>query len=53
MIIDTGTSFVLIDARSANGVEMDHKRIRGSAPLRDGCHVRIGESDFTFELAPR
>ncbi len=33
VIIDTGTSFVLIDARSANGVEMDHNRIRGSAPL--------------------
>jgi len=53
VIIDTGTSFVLIDARSANGVELDHKRIRGSAPLTDGCHVRIGESDFRFELAPR
>ena len=33
VIIDTGTSFVLIDARSANGVELDHNRIRGSAPL--------------------
>jgi SARP family transcriptional regulator, regulator of embCAB operon len=53
VIIDTGTSFVLIDARSANGVELDHKRIRGSAPLSDGCHVRIGESDFRFELSPR
>jgi DNA-binding SARP family transcriptional activator len=53
VIVDTGTSFVLIDARSANGVELDHSRIRGSAPLTDGCHVRIGESDFTFELASR
>lgn len=50
VIIDTGTSFILIDARSANGVELDHKRIRGSAPLVDGCHVRIGESDFRFEI---
>jgi DNA-binding SARP family transcriptional activator len=50
VIIDTGTSFILIDARSANGVELDHKQIRGSAPLVDGCHVRIGESDFRFEI---
>ena len=53
VIIDTGTSFVLIDARSANGVELDHNRIRGSAPLVDGIHVRIGDSDFRFELRPR
>jgi SARP family transcriptional regulator, regulator of embCAB operon len=50
VIIDTGTSFVLIDARSANGVELEHKRIRGSAPLVDGSHVRIGDSEFRFEL---
>ncbi len=53
VIIDTGTSFVLIDARSANGVELDHNRIRGSAPLADGNHVRIGDRDFQFELGPR
>jgi SARP family transcriptional regulator, regulator of embCAB operon len=53
VIIDTGTSFVLIDARSANGVELDHNRIRGSAPLADGSHVRIGDRDFQFELGPR
>lgn len=50
VIIDTGTSFILIDARSANGVELDHKRIRGSAPLVDGSHVRIGDSHFRFEI---
>jgi len=50
VIIDTGTSFVLIDARSANGVELDDKQIRGSAPLSDGSHVRIGDSEFRFEL---
>ena len=50
VIIDTGTSFVLIDARSANGVELDHNQIRGSAPLSDGSHVRIGDSEFRFEL---
>ncbi|WP_099038308.1 BTAD domain-containing putative transcriptional regulator [Mycobacterium neglectum] len=53
VIIDTGTSFVLIDARSANGVELDHNRIRGSAPIADGSHVRIGDTEFRFELAPK
>ncbi|MGO4441889.1 BTAD domain-containing putative transcriptional regulator [Mycobacterium sp. 2YAF39] len=52
VIIDTGTSFMLIDAGSANGVELNHTRVRGSAPMVDGCHVRIGELDFTFELQP-
>ena len=53
VIIDTGTSFMLIDARSANGVELNHSRVRGSGPLVDGCHVRIGELDFRFEIEPR
>ena len=53
VIVDTGTSFMLIDARSANGVELNHTRVRGSGPLVDGCHVRIGELDFRFEIQPR
>ncbi len=53
VVIDTGTSFVLIDARSANGVELNHTRSRGSAPLMDGAHVRIGDSEMIFELESR
>jgi SARP family transcriptional regulator, regulator of embCAB operon len=53
VIIDTGTSYVINDAGSANGVELKHERIRGSAPLADGDHIRIGNSEFIFELLPR
>ncbi len=51
-IIDTGTSFVINDLRSANGVEVGHERIRGSATLCDGDVISIGGYQFTFEIAP-
>ncbi len=50
VIIDTGTSFVINDAGSANGVEVNHQRILGSAILADGDHIQIGDTEFTFEL---
>ena len=53
VIIDTGTSFVITDLRSANGVEVQRQRIRTSANLADGDHIRIGEHEFTFEIGPR
>jgi DNA-binding SARP family transcriptional activator len=51
-IIDTGASFVINDLRSANGVEVAHQRIRGSATLCDGDVITIAGYQFTFELAP-
>jgi DNA-binding SARP family transcriptional activator len=53
VIIDTGTSFVITDLRSANGVDVQNERIRGTATLRDGDRVRICDHEFTFEIAPR
>jgi SARP family transcriptional regulator, regulator of embCAB operon len=53
VIIDTGTSFVISDLRSTNGVEVQRKRIRNSATLADGDHIRIGGHEFTFEIRPR
>ena len=53
VIIDTGTSFVVTDLHSANGVEVQHRRIRGSATLADGDHVRICDHAFTFEFHGR
>jgi pSer/pThr/pTyr-binding forkhead associated (FHA) protein len=50
MIVDTGTSFVVTDLRSANGVTLADNRIRGSATLADGDSIRIGDHEFTFEL---
>jgi SARP family transcriptional regulator, regulator of embCAB operon len=50
MIVDTGTSFVITDLRSANGVELGDSRIRGSATLADGDGIRISDHEFTFEI---
>jgi pSer/pThr/pTyr-binding forkhead associated (FHA) protein len=53
VIIDTGTSFVITDLRSANGVDVANERIRGTATLADGDRIRICDHEFTFEIAPR
>ena len=50
VIVDTGTSFLITDLRSANGVEVQRQRIRTSANLADGDHIRIGDHEFTFEI---
>ncbi len=51
VIIDTGTSFVITDLRSANGVEVDGRRIRGTASLDHGDRFRICDHEFVFELS--
>jgi SARP family transcriptional regulator, regulator of embCAB operon len=53
VIIDTGSSFVISDLRSTNGVEVQRRRIRPSATLADGDHIRIGPHEFTFEICAR
>ena len=50
VIVDTGINFVITDLGSANGVEVQRQRIRTSANLVDGDHIRIGDHEFTFEL---
>jgi SARP family transcriptional regulator, regulator of embCAB operon len=50
VITDSGTGFVITDLRSTNGVEVQGKRIRGSVPLGDGDHIRIGSREFTVEI---
>jgi DNA-binding SARP family transcriptional activator len=50
VIVDTGTSWVINDLRSSNGVQVQHERIRSATPLHDGDHIRIGEHEFTFEI---
>lgn len=50
VIVDTGTSWVINDLRSSNGVQVQHERIRSATPLHDGDHIRIGEHEFTFEV---
>src|SRR6476620_8831327 len=53
VIIDTGTSFVITDLRSANGVDVGNERIRGTATLAHGDRIRICDHQFTFEIAAR
>jgi DNA-binding SARP family transcriptional activator len=52
VIIDTGAGFVIYDSKSTNGVEVQRRRVRGSAPLDDGDQIRIGSHEFTFEVRP-
>jgi DNA-binding SARP family transcriptional activator len=51
VIIDTGTSYVITDLRSANGVDVGGERIRGTAMLGDGDRVRICDNEFVFEIS--
>jgi DNA-binding SARP family transcriptional activator len=53
VIIDTGTSFVITDLRSANGVYVAAQRVRGSTSLAHGDRIRICDHEFTFEIHPR
>lgn len=50
VIIDTGTSYVITDLRSANGVEVGGQRIRCTATLGDGDRVCICDHEFVFEI---
>jgi SARP family transcriptional regulator, regulator of embCAB operon len=50
VVIDTGTSFVVTDLRSANGIEVGGARIRGTATLGHGDRIRICAHEFTFEM---
>ena len=50
VIIDTGSSFVITDLQSANGVQVRQERIHPSATVGDGDPIRIGGREFTFEL---
>lgn len=53
VVSDTGATFVITDLRSANGVRVQDRRIRGSVGLADGDRIRIGQYEFVFESDPR
>jgi SARP family transcriptional regulator, regulator of embCAB operon len=53
VIIDTGSSFVITDLRSANGVQVQHRRLRPSTTLADGDRISICGHEFTFEIQRR
>jgi len=51
VIVDTGTSYIINDLRSSNGVHVQHQRIRSTATLHDGDQIRICDHEFTFQIA--
>lgn len=51
VIVDTGTSYIIDDLRSSNGVQVQDQRIRSAATLHDGDRVRICDHEFTFQIA--
>jgi SARP family transcriptional regulator, regulator of embCAB operon len=50
VVIDTGSSFVISDLRSANGVDVRGEQIRGTTTLSDGDQIGICDHEFTFEI---
>jgi DNA-binding SARP family transcriptional activator len=50
VIIDTGSSFMITDLRSANGVLVQGRPLDSSATLADGDHICICGHEFTFEI---
>jgi pSer/pThr/pTyr-binding forkhead associated (FHA) protein len=50
VIVDTGTNYIINDLRSSNGVQVQHQRIRATATLHDGDHIRICDHEFTFQV---
>jgi DNA-binding SARP family transcriptional activator len=50
VIIDTGSSFVISDLRSANGVDVRGEQIRGTTTLSDGDQIAICDHEFTLEI---
>jgi DNA-binding SARP family transcriptional activator len=49
VITDNGTTFVITDLGSANGVRVRGQRIDPSAELGEGDPIRIGDQEFTLE----
>ncbi len=53
VIVDTGSSFVIVDLTSANGVYVSGRRVRTSAVLTEGDPIRISEHELIFESTSR
>jgi SARP family transcriptional regulator, regulator of embCAB operon len=49
-IVDTRTSYLMVDMHSRNGIEVDGQRITTTAILADGSRITIGKHRFTFEI---
>jgi SARP family transcriptional regulator, regulator of embCAB operon len=49
VIIETGTSFCIVDLRSANGVRVHGERIRLPTTLNEGDLIHLGDQEFIFK----
>jgi len=50
VIYEQGSSVVIEDLDSTNGTYLNEELLDGPRPLHPGDRVRIGESEFTFEV---
>jgi DNA-binding SARP family transcriptional activator len=50
VVVDTGSSYVITDLRSANGVQVNGSLIQTSATLADLDRIRMGNHEFIFEI---
>jgi DNA-binding SARP family transcriptional activator len=53
VVTNDGTTIMVTDLGSANGVRVLGRRIEPSAELRDGDHIRIGDQEFILETDPK
>jgi DNA-binding SARP family transcriptional activator len=51
-VVDTRTSYLMVDMHSRNGIEVDGQRINTTALLADGSVITIGKHRYTFEIQP-
>ena len=52
VVIDNGTTFVIVDMGSANGVCVLGQRIQTQAEVTEGDRIGIGDHEFTLEITP-
>ncbi|WP_433684518.1 BTAD domain-containing putative transcriptional regulator [Nocardia sp. CA-119907] len=53
VLVDNGSSFVIKDLWSSNGVYVDGERIIDSVALTDGAVLRIGGFELVFSVVPQ
>jgi hypothetical protein len=49
-VYEQGGALVVEDLHSTNGTYLNEELLEGARPLHPGDRVRIGESEFTFEV---
>ncbi|HEV2975897.1 MAG TPA: FHA domain-containing protein [Solirubrobacteraceae bacterium] len=49
-IFEQGNAIVIEDLHSTNGTYLNEEVLQGPRPLHPGDRVRIGDSEFTFEV---